>query len=129
MHEESAHRALSKEAARRPGPDHFHLLSPRIAARAWLLSKARTERCFSRPTIYINETSWTPTHTLMAIELIPFTLPASADAAFFADFGREVKGVDPGNFTPEQFKEIEQALYQVSAYWVTAILPTDRRAA
>ncbi|KAF8896945.1 hypothetical protein CPB85DRAFT_1229516 [Mucidula mucida] len=51
----------------------------------------------------------------MAIELIPFTLPASADAAFFADFGREVKGVDPGNFTPEQFKEIEQALYQHSA--------------
>ncbi|KAF9025440.1 Clavaminate synthase-like protein [Hymenopellis radicata] len=50
----------------------------------------------------------------MAIELVPFPLPASADAAYFTDFGREVKGVDPGNFTPEQFKQIEQALYQHS---------------
>lgn len=49
----------------------------------------------------------------MAIELTPLPLPASADPSKFADFGREVKGVDPANFTPEQFKEIEEALYKV----------------
>jgi hypothetical protein len=49
----------------------------------------------------------------MAIELIPLPLPASADASKFADFGREVKGVNPAEFTPEQFKEIEEALYKV----------------
>jgi hypothetical protein len=49
----------------------------------------------------------------MAIELIPLPLPASADASKFTDFGREVKGVNPAEFTPEQFKEIEEALYKV----------------
>ena len=49
----------------------------------------------------------------MAIELTPLPLPASADPSKFAEFGREVKGVDPANFTPEQFKEIEEALYKV----------------
>ncbi|KJA19244.1 hypothetical protein HYPSUDRAFT_144093 [Hypholoma sublateritium FD-334 SS-4] len=51
----------------------------------------------------------------MAIELTPLPLPASADPSKFADFGREVKGVDPANFTPEQFKEIEEALYKHGA--------------
>jgi len=49
----------------------------------------------------------------MAIELTPLPLPASADASKLADFGREVKGVDPANLTPELFKEIEEALYKV----------------
>ena len=49
----------------------------------------------------------------MAIELAPLPLPPSADASKFTEFGREVKGVNPGTLTPEQFKEIEQLLYKV----------------
>lgn len=52
----------------------------------------------------------------MAIELVPLPLPASADASKFADFGREVKGLHPGDLTPEQFSEIEEALYSVCGY-------------
>jgi len=52
--------------------------------------------------------------TTMAIELAPLTLPASASVSRFdPNFGREVKGVNPGSLTPEQFKEIEAALYTV----------------
>ncbi|KAH9486196.1 Alpha-ketoglutarate-dependent xanthine dioxygenase xan-1 [Psilocybe cubensis] len=51
----------------------------------------------------------------MAIELCPLPLPVSADAAMLADFGREVKGVNPAEMTPEQFKEIEEALYKHGA--------------
>ena len=49
----------------------------------------------------------------MTIELTPLALPASADPSKFADFGREVKGVNPGTLTPEQFQEIREALYKV----------------
>lgn len=49
----------------------------------------------------------------MAIEFLPLPLPVSVDAAKLADFGREVKGVNPAEITPEQFKEIEEALYKV----------------
>jgi hypothetical protein len=50
----------------------------------------------------------------MAIELAPITLPATASVADFdPNFGREVKGVNPGELTPEQFKEVETALYTV----------------
>lgn len=49
----------------------------------------------------------------MAIELLPLPLPASADPSKFVDFGREVKGVNPGTFTPEEFKQIQEALYKV----------------
>ncbi len=48
----------------------------------------------------------------MAIELTLLPLPASADPSKFAEFGREVKGVDPANFTPEQFKDIEGGTVQ-----------------
>ncbi|KIO24209.1 hypothetical protein M407DRAFT_77255 [Tulasnella calospora MUT 4182] len=51
----------------------------------------------------------------MAIELAPLPLPPSADASKFANFGREVKNIHPGNFTPEEFKEIEEALYKYDA--------------
>ena len=51
----------------------------------------------------------------MAIELTPLPLPPSADASKFVDFGKEVKGVDPGNLTEEQSKEIEKLLYKVRA--------------
>ena len=56
----------------------------------------------------------------MTIELIPLVLPASADASKFADFGREVKGVDPGTLTSEQFQEIHEALYKVCRLSFTA---------
>ncbi|KAG7451846.1 Clavaminate synthase-like protein [Guyanagaster necrorhizus] len=48
----------------------------------------------------------------MAIEFVPLPLPASADPSKFTTFGRQVNGVDPGNFTPEQFQEIRDALYR-----------------
>ncbi|KAF8844158.1 Clavaminate synthase-like protein [Paxillus ammoniavirescens] len=51
----------------------------------------------------------------MAIELTPLPLPASADPSKFVDFGREVKGVNPGDLTPDQFAEIYDALYKHSA--------------
>ncbi|KAI0313221.1 taurine catabolism dioxygenase [Amylostereum chailletii] len=51
----------------------------------------------------------------MAIELTPLPLPPSADASKFADFGREVKGVNPGNLTAEQTKEIQELLYKHGA--------------
>ncbi|OBZ68541.1 hypothetical protein A0H81_11536 [Grifola frondosa] len=40
---------------------------------------------------------------------------ASADVSRFADFGREVKGIDPGNLSSEHFKEIEHLLYKYGA--------------
>ncbi|KAF8899416.1 taurine catabolism dioxygenase [Infundibulicybe gibba] len=51
----------------------------------------------------------------MAIELVPLPLPATADASKFADFGREVKGINPGVLGPEEFKEIREALYKHDA--------------
>ncbi|KAI0082139.1 Clavaminate synthase-like protein [Panus rudis PR-1116 ss-1] len=48
----------------------------------------------------------------MAIELSPLPLPKSSDASKFADFGREVKGVKPGELSPEEFKEIHDLLYK-----------------
>ena len=51
----------------------------------------------------------------MAIELTPLPLPASADPSYFVDFGREVKGVNPGELTPAQFAEIHGALYKVGS--------------
>ncbi|TFK24259.1 alpha-ketoglutarate dependent xanthine dioxygenase [Coprinopsis marcescibilis] len=48
----------------------------------------------------------------MAIEFAALPLPPSADPSKFNDFGREVKGLQPGALTDEQFKEIEQALYK-----------------
>lgn len=52
----------------------------------------------------------------MAIEIAHLPLPASADASKFANFGRQVKGVNPGALTPDQFKEIEELLYKVICY-------------
>ena len=51
----------------------------------------------------------------MAIELASLPLPASVDPSCFVDFGREVKGVNPGELTPPQFAEIHDALYNVSS--------------
>jgi hypothetical protein len=49
----------------------------------------------------------------MAIELTPLPLPTSADPSKFTEFGREVKGVNPGNLTAEQFNDVQDALYKV----------------
>jgi xanthine dioxygenase len=49
----------------------------------------------------------------MAIELTALPLPPSADPSKFADFGRQVTGVHPGNFTPDEFNAIREALYKV----------------
>jgi len=51
----------------------------------------------------------------MAIELAPLPLPPSADASKFMDFGKEVKGVDPGNLSQEQLEEIKLLLYKHDA--------------
>ncbi|KIK71524.1 hypothetical protein GYMLUDRAFT_339290 [Collybiopsis luxurians FD-317 M1] len=51
----------------------------------------------------------------MAIELLPLPLPASADASKFKDFGREVRGVNPGSLTSEQFEQVKDALYKHDA--------------
>jgi len=64
----------------------------------------------------------------MAIELVPLPLPASADPSQFENFGREVRGVDAGNLTEEDLKQIEEALYKVrcslsSASLVLTLIP------
>ena len=60
-----------------------------------------------------------PFHTTntvaMAIETLPLPVPPTADAQKLKEFGREVKGVNPGELTPEQFKEVHDLLYKVSA--------------
>ncbi|KAJ4494571.1 Clavaminate synthase-like protein [Lentinula edodes] len=48
----------------------------------------------------------------MTIELKPLPLPDSAEPSHFINFGREVKGIDPGNCTFEQLEDIKQTLYQ-----------------
>lgn len=50
----------------------------------------------------------------MSIVVENLPLPPTANPAHFAEFGKEVKGVNPGALTPEQFKEIEQLLYKHS---------------
>jgi len=49
----------------------------------------------------------------MSIQIESLPLPPSANPKYFAEFGREVKGVNPAELTPDQFKEIEQLLYKV----------------
>ena len=49
----------------------------------------------------------------MSVKVAPLPLPPSADPSKFGDFGREVIGLDVGNLTPEQFKEVEELLYKV----------------
>jgi hypothetical protein len=58
----------------------------------------------------------------MAIELLPLPLPATADASKFADFGREVRGVDPGSLNSGQFEEVRKALYKVRLLSSVAVI-------
>lgn len=48
----------------------------------------------------------------MTINLVPLTFPASVDKKKFVEFGREVKGVHPGNLSADEFKALEEALYK-----------------
>ncbi|KAJ7129256.1 hypothetical protein C8R44DRAFT_829847 [Mycena epipterygia] len=48
----------------------------------------------------------------MAIQLSSLPLPATANASKFADFGREVKGIDPGTMNPKEFQQVKEALYK-----------------
>ena len=50
----------------------------------------------------------------MAIEVLPLPAPPTLDAARLQHFGREVRGVNPGTLTPEEFKEIHDLLYKVT---------------
>ena len=50
---------------------------------------------------------------IMAIEVAPLPIPPTADPAKLKDFGREVKGVNPGALSPEEFKEVHDLLYKV----------------
>ncbi|KZT21948.1 Clavaminate synthase-like protein [Neolentinus lepideus HHB14362 ss-1] len=50
----------------------------------------------------------------MTIELLPLPLPPSADPAGFVDFGKEVRGVDIGNLSDEDFENIHSLLYKHS---------------
>ncbi|EJU02742.1 Clavaminate synthase-like protein [Dacryopinax primogenitus] len=50
-----------------------------------------------------------------AITTHPLPLPPSADPSYFHTFGTEVRGLDPGNLTPSQFKLVEDLLYKHSA--------------
>ena len=61
----------------------------------------------------------------MAIELLPLPHPASADASKLAEFGREVRGINPAEVSPEEFKEIEQALYKVNISCSSSVLSSS----
>lgn len=52
--------------------------------------------------------------TTMAIEVLPIPVPPSVDKTRFSnDFGREIRGVKPGELDDAQFKEISDLLYKV----------------
>ncbi|KAG8969724.1 hypothetical protein FRC03_001069, partial [Tulasnella sp. 419] len=51
----------------------------------------------------------------MAIEVASLPLPPSADPSKFQDFGREVKNVDPGNLSGDEFAQIHDLLYKHGA--------------
>ncbi|KAJ6561518.1 Clavaminate synthase-like protein [Mycena vulgaris] len=48
----------------------------------------------------------------MAIDLSPLPLPETADASRFADFGREVKGINPGALSTQELEQLKEALYK-----------------
>ena len=50
----------------------------------------------------------------MVIELACLPVSSTADASTLANFGREVKGLNPSALTPEEFEEIQRLLYKAS---------------
>ncbi|KAJ7693862.1 hypothetical protein B0H17DRAFT_1058494 [Mycena rosella] len=49
---------------------------------------------------------------MMTIDLFPLPLPETGDAAKFTEFGREVKGLDPGALSAQEFEQVKEALYK-----------------
>lgn len=47
------------------------------------------------------------------LQFLPVSLPDSLSKDHLADFGREVVGFDPSNYSSDDFKEVEEALYKV----------------
>lgn len=82
-----------------------------VAPRHLLISRYKS-LCPSRPPLSLLQSSH---YATMAIETAPLPLPPSADASKFTEFGREVKGINPGTLSAEQFAEIEKLLYKVRA--------------
>ncbi|KDQ15603.1 hypothetical protein BOTBODRAFT_54500 [Botryobasidium botryosum FD-172 SS1] len=52
---------------------------------------------------------------MVFIQATPLPLPPSADASKFTEFGREIKGVNPADLTPDEFIQIQELLYKHSA--------------
>lgn len=64
--------------------------------------------------LHSSTTTYASAHSdIMAIQVVPLPVPPTADAAALKDFGREIKGVNPGTLSPEQFKEVHDLLYKV----------------
>lgn len=60
----------------------------------------------------------------MTFQFIPIPLPPTADSSKLSEFGKEVKGFDPGRpWTEDKFKEIEEGLYKVRRYLVRLLGP------
>lgn len=55
----------------------------------------------------------------MPVELLSIPLPDTADPTKFQEFGREVRGIDPANLSPEEFSAIRLALYKVGPISIT----------
>jgi len=51
----------------------------------------------------------------MAIGLVPLPVPETADPSKFVEFGREVKGIDPGSLSDREFEQVKEALYKFNA--------------
>ena len=55
----------------------------------------------------------------MAIEVVPLPVPASVDKSKFSpEFGREIRGVKPGEFSVEDFLQVHELLHKV---WASAL--------
>lgn len=62
----------------------------------------------------------------MAVELWPIEFPSSVDAPKFVDFGREVRGVNPGKLSGDDFQSIVDALNKVCmSPWIHFIGQVD----
>lgn len=105
----------------------MHRLS--FAQTARISARARRATSVSPLLLHLNNSKRTYA-SMSSVEFLPLPLPPSADASKFANFGREVRGLDPGNLTPETFKLIEEALYKVRLpsealeyVWVVDVYP------
>ena len=62
----------------------------------------------------------------MVLELASLPVSSTADASTLANFGREVKGLNPSALNPEEFEEIQRLLYKVSekleCFWMCLLI-------